>query len=75
MEKNQMSSRLMNTVKVLQEELRVLEERREPHTSKSTHSTFVYLTDRIKEINKQLEDSKRMAYSEFDDEPLDAYDG
>ena len=70
-----MSSRLMNTVKVLQEELRVLEERREPHTSKSTHSTFVYLTDRIKEINKQLEDSKRMAYSEFDDEPLDAYDG
>ena len=75
MEKNQMSSRLMNTVKVLQEELRVLEERREPHTSKSTHSTFVYLTDRIKVINKQLEDSKRMAYSEFDDEPLDAYDG
>ena len=75
MEKSQMSSRLMNTVKVLQEELRVLEERREPHTSKSTHSTFVYLTDRIKEINKQLEDSKRMAYSEFDDEPLDAYDG
>ena len=70
-----MSSRLMNTVRVLQEELRVLEERREPHTSKSTHSTFVYLTDRIKEINKQLEDSKRMAYSEFDDEPLDAYDG
>ena len=70
-----MSSRLMNTVKVLQEELRVLEKRREPHTSKSTHSTFVYLTDRIKEINKQLEDSKRMAYSEFDDEPLDAYDG
>ena len=70
-----MSSRLMNTVKVLQEELRVLEERREPHTSKSTHSTFVYLTDRIKEINKQLENNKRMAYSEFDDEPLDAHDG
>ena len=70
-----MSSRLMNTVKVLQEELRVLEERREPHTSKSTHSTFVYLTGRIKEIKKQLENNKRMAYSEFDDEPLDAYDG
>ena len=70
-----MSSRLMNTVKVLQEELRVLEERREPHTSKSTHSTLLYLTGRIKEINKQLENNKRMAYSEFDDEPLDAYDG
>ena len=27
------------------------------------------------EINQQIEDNKRMAYSEFDDEPLDAYDG
>ena len=70
-----MSSRLMNHVRALQEELRVLEDRREPHTSKSTHSTFVYLTGRIKEINKQLENNKRMAYSEFDDEPIDAHDG
>ena len=70
-----MSSRLMNHVRGLQEELRVLEDRREPHTSKSTHSTFVYLTGRIKEINKQIEENKRMAFSEFDDEPIDAHDG
>tara|TARA_B100000700_G_scaffold218679_1_gene240575 strand:- start:169 stop:366 length:198 start_codon:yes stop_codon:yes gene_type:complete len=65
----------MNHVRALQEELRVLEDRREPHTSKSTHSTFVYLTGRIKEINKQIEENKRMAFSEFDDEPIDAHDG
>ena len=64
-----MSSRLMNHVRALQEELRVLEDRREPHTSKSTHSTFVYLTDRIKEINKQIEENKIM------EEPIEANDG
>ena len=64
-----MSSRLMNTVKVLQEELRVLEDRREPHTSKSTHSTWVYLTGRIKEINKQIAENKIM------EEPIEANDG
>ena len=64
-----MSSRLMNTVKVLQEELSILKDRREPHTSKSTHSTFVYLTDRIKEINKQIEENRNM------DEPIEANDG
>ncbi len=64
-----MSSRLMNTVRVLQEELRVLEDRREPHTSKSTHSTWVYLTGRIKEINKQIEENKIM------EEPIEANDG
>ena len=69
MEKNQMSSRLMNTVRILQEELRVLEDRREPHTSKSTHSTWVYLTGRIKEINKQIEENRNM------DEPIEANDG
>ena len=63
-----MSSRLMNTVRVLQEELRVLEDRREPHTSKSTHSTWVYLTGRIKEINKQIEENRNM------DEPIEAND-
>ncbi len=64
-----MSSRLMNHVRALQEELRVLEDRREPHTSKSTHSTFVYLTGRIKEINKQIEENKIM------EEPIEANDG
>ena len=64
-----MSSRLMNTVRILQEELRVLEDRREPHTSKSTHSTWVYLTGRIKEINKQIEENKIM------EEPIEANDG
>ncbi len=64
-----MSSRLMNTVKVLQEELSILNDRREPHTSKSTHSTWVYLTGRIKEINKQIEENRNM------DEPIEANDG
>ena len=30
---------------------------------------------RVKELNKQLEDNRNMAYSEFDDEPIDAHDG
>ena len=64
-----MSSRLMNHVSALQEELRVLEDRREPHTSKSTHSTWVYLTGRIKEINKQIEENRNM------DDPIEANDG
>ena len=64
-----MSSRLMNTVKVLQEELSILNDRREPHTSKSTHSTWVYLTGRIKEINKQIEENRNM------EEPIEANDG
>ena len=64
-----MSSRLMNTVKVLQEELSILNDRREPHTSKSTHSTWVYLTGRIKEINKQIAENKIM------EEPIEANDG
>ena len=64
-----MSSRLINHVRALQEELRVLEDRREPHTSKSTHSTWVYLTGRIKEINKQIEENRNM------DEPIEANDG
>tara|TARA_Y100001936_G_scaffold233913_1_gene260310 strand:+ start:574 stop:753 length:180 start_codon:yes stop_codon:yes gene_type:complete len=59
----------MNTVKVLQEELSILNDRREPHTSKSTHSTWVYLTGRIKEINKQIEENRNM------DEPIEANDG
>ena len=73
--KNQMSSRLMNHERALREEINVLKERLQPHDTGHIHTTISTLEERVQEINKQLENNKRMAYSEFDDEPLDAYDG
>ena len=73
-----MSSRLMNHVKILNEEIKVLKGRTHPMSAKGhlgIEWTIATLEDRVKEINQQLEDSKKMAYSEFDDEPIDAYDG
>ena len=78
MMRNQMSSRLMNHARALQEEINVLKQRTHPMSAKGhlgIEWTIATLEDRVKEINQQIEDSKRMAYSEFDDEPLDAYDG
>ena len=72
-----MSSRLINHARALQEEINNLKQK--THSSAKGHLgiewTIATLEDRVKEINQQIEDSKRMAYSEFDDEPLDAYDG
>ena len=68
----------MNHARVLQEEINVLKQRIHPMSAKGhlgIEWTIATLEDRVKEINQQIEDSKRMAYSEFDDEPLDAYDG
>ena len=70
-----MSSRLMNHERALREEINVLKERVQPHDTGHIHTTISTLEGRVKEINQQIEDNKRMAYSEFDDEPLDAYDG
>ena len=70
-----MSSRLMNHERALREEINVLKERLQPHDTGHIHTTISTLEDRIKEINQQIEDNKRMAYSEFDDEPIDAHDG
>ena len=75
MEKNQMSSRLMNHERALREEINVLKERLQPHDTGHIHTTINTLEERVQEINQQIEDNKRMAYSEFDDEPLDAHDG
>ena len=78
MMRNQMSSRLMNHARALQEEINVLKQRTHPMSAKGhlgIEWTIATLEDRFKEINQQIEDNKRMAYSEFDDEPLDAYDG
>ena len=72
-----MSSRLMNHVRALQEEINNLKQK--THSSAKGHLgiewTISTLEDRVKEINQQIEDNKRMAYSEFDDEPIDAHDG
>ena len=72
-----MSSRLMNHARALQEEINILKQK--THSSAKGHLgiewTISTLESRVKEINQQIEDNKRMAYSEFDDEPLDAYDG
>ena len=70
-----MSSRLMNHERALREEINVLKERLQPHDTGHIHTTISTLEDRVKEINQQIEDNKRMAYSEFDDEPIDAHDG
>ena len=70
-----MSSRLMNHVRALQEEINVLKGRLQPHDTGHIHTTISTLEGRVKELNKQLEDNRNMAYSEFDDEPIDAYDG
>tara|TARA_B100000963_G_scaffold354566_1_gene371325 strand:+ start:797 stop:1018 length:222 start_codon:yes stop_codon:yes gene_type:complete len=73
-----MSSRIMNHVRALQEEINVLKQRMHPMSAKGhlgIEWTISTLENRVKELNKQLEDNKRMAYSEFDDEPIDAHDG
>ena len=76
--RNQMSSRLMNHARSLQEEINVLKQRAHPTSAKGhlgIEWTIATLEDRVKEINQQIKDNKRMAYSEFDDEPIDAHDG
>ena len=68
MEKNQMSSRLMNHVRALQEEINVFKQRLQPHDTGHIHTTISTLEERVKEINKRIEDNKL-------DEPIDAHDG
>jgi len=58
MEKNQMSSRLMNHVRALKEEINVLKERIQPHDTGHIHTTISTLEERIQEINKLLEKNK-----------------
>ena len=70
-----MSSRLMNHERALREEITVLQERIQPHDTGHIHTTISTLEERVKEINKQIEDNRNMGYSEFDDEPIDAHDG
>ena len=64
-----MSSRLMNHVKALSEEINVLRERIQPHDTGHIHTTISTLEERVQEINKELEKNK------LDDEPIDAHDG
>lgn len=73
-----MSSRIMNHVRALQEEINVLKQRMHPMSAKGhlgIEWTISTLENRVKELNKQIEDNRNMAYSEFDDEPIDAHDG
>jgi len=58
MEKNQMSSRLMNHVRALKEEINVLKDRIQPHDTGHIHTTISTLEERIQEINKLLEKNK-----------------
>ena len=63
-----MSSRLMNHVKALSEEINVLRERIQPHDTGHIHTTISTLEERVKEINEMLEKNKM-------DEPIEAHDG
>ena len=58
MEKSQMSSRLMNHVRALKEEINVLKDRIQPHDTGHIHTTISTLEERVKEINKLLEKNK-----------------
>ena len=53
-----MSSRLMNHVRALQEEVGVLKDRIQPHDTGHIHTTISTLEERIKELNEQLEKNK-----------------
>ena len=53
-----MSSRLMNHVRALKEEINVLKERIQPHDTGHIHTTISTLEEPIQEINKLLEKSK-----------------
>mgnify|MGYP001390370060 FL=1 len=64
-----MSSRLMNHVKALSEEINVLRERIQPHDTGHIHTTISTLEERVQEINEELERNK------LDDEPIEAHDG
>ena len=66
-----MSSRLMNHVRALKEEINILKEK--THPSAKGHLgiewTISTLEGRVKEINEELERNK------LDDEAIDAHDG
>ena len=66
-----MSSRLMNHVRALQEEINVLKQRTHPMSAKGhlgIEWTISTLEDRVKEINEELEKNRL-------DEPIEAHDG
>ena len=63
-----MSSRLMNHVRALQEEIGVLKDRIQPHDTGHIHTTINTLEERVQEINKQIDDNKL-------DESIEAHDG
>ena len=64
-----MSSRVMNHMRALQEEINVLKGRIQPHDTGHIHTTIDTLEDRVKEINEELERNK------LDDEQIEAHDG
>ena len=65
-----MSSRLMNHVKALNDEINVLQERLQPHDTGHIHTTISTLEERVQEINKELDKNKL-----DDDEPIESPDG
>ena len=52
--KNQMSSRLMNHVRALQEEINVLKGRIQPHDTGHLHDYIARLNNRLEEINESI---------------------
>ena len=63
-----MSSRLMNHVRAIQEEINVLKGRIQPHDTGHIHTTINTLEERVEEMNEELERNKL-------DEPIEAHDG
>ena len=48
-------------IKILEKEIKIIKERWEPYTSKSYHSIWLYLTDRIKELRKELNEQSSVS--------------
>ena len=54
-------------LKILQEEITILESRLQPHDTGHLHTTISVLNDRIKEIGEQLEKESKAIIVDYDE--------
>ena len=58
-----------NRMTVLEDEIKILRSRIQPHDTGHIYTTISTLEERVKEINEELEKNQ------LDDEPIEAHDG
>ena len=54
-------------LKILQEEIAILESRLQPHDTGHLHTTISVLNDRVKEIGEQLEKEAKAIIVDYDE--------